>query len=105
MAMITNRERNYVQEGARQHTKQRHKYIKQAWLGKLSVEATYQAIDLLAKQHRLALAAMPSQTREAIPLEPCSGVFTQIYGLPCSHIVLERLQAKTTLTRLDVHPR
>ena len=57
--MIDKKSRSYRQEAARQIQRQRDQYLKQAWLGKLNLQITYQAIDLIAKQYRFALAALP----------------------------------------------
>jgi len=37
------------------------------------------------------------------PLKPCSGSFTTIYGLPCRHKCMERIQSRTGLTIDDFH--
>ncbi|KAG6019067.1 hypothetical protein E4U40_007465 [Claviceps sp. LM458 group G5] len=105
VAMIAKKERDYKQEAARQEAKQRREYIGQLWLGQLTTTITYKAIDLLAKQHRIAMAALPSSNREVVPLEPCSHRFTQVYGLPCSHVIFQRLAAEEPLRVDDVHPR
>ncbi|KAG6299332.1 hypothetical protein E4U44_000844 [Claviceps purpurea] len=103
--MITKKERDYTQEAARQEAKQRREYMGQLWLGQLTTTITYKAINLLVKQHRIAMAALPSSNREVVPLEPCSHRFTQVYGLPCSHVILQRLVADEPLRVDDVHHR
>lgn len=104
--MIKNKEKSYLQTAAHQEMRQRRIFLGQSsWLGELNVKVTYVAIDLIATQHRLALAAMPSSTRESQPLEPCSHRFTQQFGLPCAHVILQRLQARLTLQKRDVLPR
>ncbi|KJK84890.1 hypothetical protein H633G_11289 [Metarhizium anisopliae BRIP 53284] len=88
--MIDNKSRSYRQEAVRQIQRRRDQYLKQAWLGKLNLQITYHAIDLLAKQYRFALAALPDQC-EPKPLLPCTGNFEHQYGLPCSHRILHCL--------------
>jgi hypothetical protein len=104
VTMIDNKSRSYHQEAARQIQRQRDKYLKQAWLGKLNLQITYQAIDLIAKQYRFALAALPDQ-REPKPLRPCTGNFEHQYGLPCSHRILDCLMNGTPLRRSQIAMR
>ena len=105
LQMLENKERHYTQEAARQEMRQRRLFLSQSsWLDELCVKVTYQAVDLLSRQHRLALAAMPSH-KEPKPLQPCRQQFTQQYGLPCAHIILQRLQGGIPLELHDVHPR
>ncbi|KID97269.1 hypothetical protein MAJ_06756, partial [Metarhizium majus ARSEF 297] len=59
--MIDNKSRSYRQEAARQTQHQRDQYLKQAWLGNLNLQITYQAIDLLAK-HSLAQSTSSTNT-------------------------------------------
>ena len=104
--MIENKERSYIQTAAQQQIRQRRLFLGQSsWLGDLNVTVTYQAIDLIAQQHRRAKAAIPSSTRELQPLDPCSGRFTGQLGLPCAHTILQRLQAGLKLGKHDVLPR
>lgn len=105
LQMIANKERTYKQEAGRQKDRLRLVYKDQKWLGELNVQVTYIAVNLLAEQHRLALAAMPSQGKGPVPLQPCQQRFTQQCGLPCAHVIFQRLQADIPLTKLDVHPR
>ena len=102
--MISNKARSYSQEAARQLQRQRGQYLKQAWLGNLTVQITYQAIDLIAKQHRFALAALSDQG-DPKPLRPCTGTFERQYGLPCSHAILDCLQNGVTLKRSQIASR
>lgn len=102
--MIGNKERSYRQEAARQLQRQREQYLKQAWLGKLTVQIMYQAVDIIAKQHRLALAAMPDQ-QDSKPLRHCTGTFKHQYGLPCSHTILDCLTNGTPLRRSQIAAR
>ncbi|CAG8855693.1 18658_t:CDS:2, partial [Gigaspora margarita] len=37
------------------------------------------------------------------PLKPCTSTFRSTMGLPCSHIIHERLEAKQTLQKADIH--
>ena len=101
VTMIDNKSRSYRQEAARQLQRQRDQYLKQAWLGKLNLQITYQAIDLIAKRHRFALAALPDQ-REPKPLRHCTGNFEHQYGLPCSHRILDCLMNGTPLRRSQI---
>ncbi|KID81917.1 hypothetical protein MGU_10765 [Metarhizium guizhouense ARSEF 977] len=104
VTMIDDKSRSYRQEAARQIQRQRDQYLKQAWLGKLDLQITYQAIDLLAKQYRFALAALPDQC-EPKPLLPCTGNFEHQYGLPCSHRILDCLANGTPLRRSQIAMR
>ncbi|KJZ69123.1 hypothetical protein HIM_11491 [Hirsutella minnesotensis 3608] len=105
LQMIENKDRHYVTEAARQQMRQRQEYLGQQWLGRLNVEISYYGIELLARQHCWATAAMPSASRAAVPLRACTGQFTQQYGLPCAHTILQRLEADSVLAKEDVHPR
>lgn len=104
VTMIDNKSRSYRQEAARQIQRQRNQYLKQEWLGKLNLQITYPAIDLIAKQHRFALAALPDQ-REPKPLRPCTGNFDHQYGLPCSHRIFDCLMNGTPLRRSHIAMR
>ena len=71
LQMLENKERHSTQEAARQEMRQRRLFLSQSsWLGELCVKVTYHAVDLLSRQHRLALAVMPSH-KEPKPLQPC----------------------------------
>lgn len=105
--MLAKKERDYDQNAARMQIRQRQRFINQQhWLGNIPMTVCYVAVDLLAQQHRLAVAAMPSPS---IPfpdrLEPCSGTFTQQYALPCAHVILKKLEDSEPLCKEDVHPR
>lgn len=105
--MLTKKERDYEQNAARMQMRQRQRFIQQQhWLGNIPMTVSYVAVDLLAQQHRLAVAAMPSAS---IPfperLEPCTGCFMQQYALPCAHIILKKLEDGQALCKEDVHPR
>ncbi|KID81242.1 hypothetical protein MGU_11379 [Metarhizium guizhouense ARSEF 977] len=104
VTMIDDKSRSYRQEAARQIQRQRDQYLKQAWLGKLNLQITYQAIDLLAKQYRFALAALPDQC-EPKPLLPCTGNFEHQCGLPCSHRILDCLMNGMPLRRSQITMR
>ncbi|KID81049.1 hypothetical protein MGU_11557 [Metarhizium guizhouense ARSEF 977] len=104
VTMIDNKSRSYRQEAARQIQCQRDQHLKQAWLGKLNLQITYQAIDPLAKQCRFALAALPDQ-REPKPLLPCTGNFEHQYGLPGSHRMLDCLVNGMPLRRSQIAMR
>ena len=104
VTMLDNKSRSYREEAARQIQRQRDQYLKQAWLGKLNLQITYQAIDLIAKQYRFALAALPDQ-REPKSLRPCTGNFERQYGLPCSHRIFDCLLNGTPLRRSQIAMR
>jgi hypothetical protein len=104
VTMIDNKSRSYRQEAARQIQRQRDQYLKQAWLGKLNLQITYPAIDLIAKQYRFALAALPDQC-DPKPLRPCTGIFEHQYGLPCSHRIFDCLMNGTPLRRSQIAMR
>ncbi|UKZ81632.1 hypothetical protein TrVFT333_009404 [Trichoderma virens FT-333] len=104
VTIIDNKSRSYLQEAARQIQRQRDQYLRQEWLGKLNMQITYPAIDLIAKQHRFALAALPDQ-REPKPLHHCTGNFEHQYGLPCSHRIFDCLMNGTPLRRSQISMR
>ncbi len=106
--MIQNKETWFTQEVDRQAQRQRTKFGGQAWLGSTPREVSYEAIDMIAKQKRLAQGAIPSQLHPFPPrLQPCTGRFQAQYGLPCSHKILEVLEGRAeerTIQKADCHP-
>lgn len=105
--MLQKKERDYDENAARMQMRQRQRFIQQqGWLGNIPMTVSYVAVDLLAQQHRLAVAAMPS-SRGLMPepLKPCTGSFMQQYALPCSHMILKKLDDGEALSKEDVHPR
>ncbi|PKK41298.1 hypothetical protein CI102_14147, partial [Trichoderma harzianum] len=80
---------------------QRQRFIQQQdWLGNIPMTVSYVAVDLLAQQHRLAVAAMPS-SRGLMPepLKPYTGSFIQQYALPCSHTIFKKLEDSEALSK------
>lgn len=102
--MLEKKERDYIQAAAKMQMRQRRHFIQQSWLGNIPLTVAYVAVDLLAQQHRKAVAAMPSNP-DPQPLPPCTGSFMQQYGLPYSHTIEKRLKAGEALSKDDVHPR
>ena len=104
--MVKERERIYTERVASQEVKMRRQYLHRRWLGQLPTQITYHAIDLLARQHRIALVAVPTERNpHPPPLRACTNRFKQQYGLPCSHTILPLLLQKKALEKEDVHPR
>lgn len=56
--MIEKKRRVYEQKSAAQKIQQRHKYAGQQWLGQLTFQIGYTAIDLLAERHRYVLLSI-----------------------------------------------
>ncbi|EAQ84339.1 hypothetical protein CHGG_08353 [Chaetomium globosum CBS 148.51] len=105
--MLQKKERDYNEKAAAMQMRQRQRFIQQqGWLGNIPMTVSYVAVDLLAQQHRLAVAAMPS-SRGLMPepLRPCTGSFMQQYALPCSHMIFKKLDDGEALSKEDVHPR
>ena len=102
--MLKRKERDYKEKAAQMEMRLRCDYIGRDWLGALPTQISYQAVNLLAGQHRLvqkALAAKISDWR--CEDDDCS--FTQQYALPCAHIIKARVEAEEPLELEDIHPR
>ncbi|KAK1712220.1 uncharacterized protein BDZ83DRAFT_757092 [Colletotrichum acutatum] len=105
--MLANREKGYVEATAIIESRTRREYPRQPWLGDVTKQVGYKALDLMAYQHRIALTAEPSPGGENPPdLQPCRGRFTNQHKLPCSYKILEILKTPgLRLTKYDIHPR
>lgn len=101
--MIAKKERDYIQEAARQEVKMRQSYIGQGWLGSLPTQISYTAVEQEAQQHS-RLEASIKEKKELPPCRDCC-YFTQQYALPCIHAIKEQLQTRSPLTKEMVHPR
>jgi hypothetical protein len=108
--MLEKKERAYVEKAASMMQRQKVEYLNRPWLGALATQLTYSAVDLLAKQHRKAAAAM--LPINPVPLPPCTGNFTQQMALPCAHRIKEVLDVENegngegiALTKDEIHPR
>lgn len=104
--MITRQERVFNEAVAIQQTRLRFDYINKAWLGNVPLTVSYWAVNQIDRQYRMALAARPSARQPfPPPLPRCQGVFSNQYGLPCSHTIYERLEAGEPLEQWDIHPQ
>lgn len=93
---------------ARRHQKNhlRRDFLAQAWLGNTPTTVALQAMNLVTKERRHMMGALPSATDPDRPsLAPCTGRFTTQLGIPCRHELLRRHQAKDLVLRKeDFHP-
>ncbi len=103
--MLMNKETWFIQEIDRQIQRQRIEFGGQTWLGSTPQQLSHKAIDLMAKQKRIAQGALPTKVRPfPPPLQPCTGRFRRQYGLPCSHDILEILKEKDgVILRANCH--
>lgn len=61
ISLMRQKERDYNEKAAAMQMRQRQRFIQQqGWLRNIPMTVSYVAVDLLAQQHRLAVAAMPS---------------------------------------------
>ncbi len=104
--MINYKEKTFKETIETHKTKQRQEYVGQRWLGSTSREVSYKAIDMMAKQRRLALNAIrtaPGGT-QSFPQclqRLCTGTFRAQYGLPCSHELQIKLEANEPVLKTD----
>lgn len=87
--MLDNQERNYRARIADNEVKQRYLINREEWLSELPTQISFRAINLLIKQHKL-VQAHEAEKRE---LRPCTGSFTEQFGLPYAHYILEKKTA------------
>ena len=73
--MLVKKKHDYLQEAARQEVKLRRHYVGKDWLGELPTQMSYTAVNLIAWQHRAALAALLG--RQELPSFPDNCHFTQ----------------------------
>ncbi|KDN72098.1 putative MULE transposase domain-containing protein, partial [Colletotrichum sublineola] len=69
----------------------------------LTYEVSFYALNLLSKQYTAANEAFTK--RQSLP--PCTGAFTQQWGIPCRHNLLQRLQSadrSQILQTEDINP-
>ena len=96
-----------VEEGKRaEKNRLRTEYIGVKWLGKTPCVITLRAIKMVTTQYRLMLGAVKTNSNtDPLPLKPCTGRFTVQFGIPCSHWLFERHEAKTLVVKKeDFHP-
>jgi hypothetical protein len=96
---------NYFQKLARDEITIRQEYIHREWLGDIPKKLTNKAIELIIRQYRFAIQAVPVEGCPSPPvLRPCRQQFTTQFGLPCSHIILTYLTDKKPLEADLAHP-
>ena len=81
-------------------------FIGRIWLGKTPFCVSKKGLELVVKQWRITVTALPTPSNPTPPpLEPCTGQFTAQYGMPCSHTLFNRNAAKALpLVQKDFHP-
>jgi hypothetical protein len=95
----------YIEKLARDEITVRQEYIHREWLGDIPKKLTNKAIELIIRQYRIAIQAIPVEGRPSPPdLRPCRQQFRRQYGLPCSHVILAYLEDKKPLGSDLVHP-
>lgn len=104
--MLEKKKRDYIQRAAEMNMRIRLKFMHREWLRDVNTQVSYVAVDLMAHQARLAMTAYltPKNPRPKL-LSMCTGRFTQQFALPCAHRILERLEAKESIQKDDIHPR
>ena len=102
--MLRNKQAAFEETIATQKVQMRQAVFQQQWLGTTPREVSYKAIDFMIKQKRIALGALSSTQQPNPPaLQACTGRFTSQLGLPCSHIIFQRLRDKEFITKQDIH--
>ena len=101
--MLAKKEQDYKQIAARQEMQLRQRFVSRGWLRPLPTQVGYVAVNLLAKQYRLAESSVKGNTR----LPPCgeSCTFTQQYALPYAHFLKRVILSEAELTKEVIHPR
>jgi hypothetical protein len=104
--MLEKKKRDYIQRAAEMNMHIRVKFMHRDWLRDINMQVSYIAVDLMAHQARLAIAAYLT-AKNPCPkhLSVCTGSFTQQFALPCAHRILERLEAYKSIQKDDIHPR
>lgn len=104
LQVISRKKEAYEIRAADMSMRQRREYVGREWLGLLPLQISFPAVNLVVQQHRYVEAAMLADC-ENPKLRPCEGTFTQQYGLPCSHAILQHLRTGPRLHKELVHPR
>lgn len=104
--MCSDHKRRMAQMIAEQEKRVRQIYLSQHYLGQLPRQVSYYALDQIAKEHRVALKAIPSYTCAAEDIGQCTSDCTvkDQKRLPCCHLILARLKQKSLLKLADVDP-
>jgi hypothetical protein len=104
--MLEKKKRDYIQRAAEMNMRIRLKFMHRDWLRDINTQVSYVAVDLMAHQARLAIAAhLTEKNPRPKHLSACTGRFMQQFALPCAHHILERLEAKESIQKDDIHPR
>lgn len=104
--MLEKKKRDYIQRAADMNMRIRTKFLHREWLRDINTQVSYVAVDLMAHQARLAIAAHHTEKNpRPKPLSVCTGKFTQQFALPCAHQILGRLEADESIQKQDIHPR
>jgi len=82
-------------------------YLGQEYLGHLPTQISRKALDLIAREKRQAMKAVPTPNRRNVTmavLGACEGICSihRQYGLPCKHVIARRIMAGEALTLEDV---
>ena len=104
--MVEEMEININEERGVQTTRIKREYLGKAWCGEAPYNLSARALSMVTKQYRTMLGAAKTTARpNPLPLPPCTGQFTDQYGIPCSHELLRRHEdGGVTLKKLDFHP-
>lgn len=104
--MLEKKKRDYIQRAADMNMCIRTKFLYREWLRDINTQVSYVAVDLMAHQARLAIAAHHTEKNpRPKPLSVCTGKFTQQFALPYAHQILGRLEADKSIQKQDIHPR
>ena len=104
-AMVSEMKRSINEAITDEKNRLRYEYLGQSWLGSAPYNVSSKALKLVTKQYQVMLGAVSTTPRLASGLPPCTRRFTAQYGMPCSHALLERHQAKNLVLRKeDFHP-
>jgi len=104
--MVEAMERRIREATLKERNTLKRDYIGQVWLGKTPYNVSAKAMELVTRQWRIALGAIPTKSHPTRPaLGPCTDQFTKQYGVICSHDLLARHNAKKLpILREDFHP-
>lgn len=92
--MLEKKKRDYIQRTAEMNMRIQLRFMHREWLRDINTQVSYVAVDLMAHQARLAIAAyFTEKNPRPKHLSACTGSFTQQFALPCAHRILERLEA------------
>ena len=106
LAMVRAMEQRFREALNEQKDRISREYLGVPWLGKAPFAVSRKALKLVVGQYRIMLGAIKTNSNPyPVDLEPCLHHFTARYGIPCSHELLRRHEAKKLqLEKEDFHP-